>query len=235
MTATNDEQAMYDEPFADLGEGDGLGAPVSALELADAERLADVLDRIDAGGAADLDPREDPTLTALTAAAGQLREAVGGAASTTRFASYRSRSREYVLQRIERERAAKAAASAPARPARGGGIPFPRWNVLSPIASAAAAAVAVLAFVVLTDDGATAPAPAQVASVETPAAAPATPEAATPAATATEQATPVVRRVVHPSARSPTSASPTSSPAPSGPPSPRPPCSWSRTRPRPPG
>lgn len=167
------------DPFDDLTNGelpdDEL---VDGVELADAERFADVLDRIEAGGGVDLDPREDPTLAALTTVSAQLRDTARESTSTPRFESYRARSRDYLLHRIEREREALATAASrePERVERRGvaGIPFLRWNVLSPIASAAAAAVAVLAFVALSGSATLAPvAPEQAAVVDTPAAAPA--------------------------------------------------------------
>ena len=167
---------MHD-PFDDLTNGEQPDELVDGVELADAERFADVLDRIEAGGGVDLDPREDPTLAALTTVSAQLRDTARESTSTPRFDSYRARSRDYLLHRIERERAAQAAPASrePERAERRGvaGIPFLRWNVLTPIASAAAAAVAVLAFVALS--GAETPAPAapeQAAAVDPPAAAP---------------------------------------------------------------
>ena len=182
-------------PFDDLtngdmtdGQADGErldgelldGELVSDTELADAERFAEILDRMDAGGGVDLDPREDPTLAALTTVAAQLQDNARDATSTPRFESYRARSRDYLLGRIERERAAVAASSAPAaEPAREEpsglfSVPFLRWTVLAPVASAAAAAVAVLAFVVATDSGASTPLEPQTAAVvDQPAAQPA--------------------------------------------------------------
>ena len=177
---------MHNEPFDDLRSGDLNGnMPDEALgdellsdaELADAERFAEVLDLLEAGGGVDLDPREDPTLAALTTVAAQLHDNAREATSTPRFASYRVRSRDYLLHRIAREREALAASTRPEPPReerRGvGGIPFLRWNVLSPIASAAAAAVAVLAFVAFTASDTPAPVqPVQAAVVDTPAVAP---------------------------------------------------------------
>ena len=176
----------HNEPFDDLRSGDLNGnKPDEALgdellgdaELADAERFAEVLDLLEAGGGVDLDPREDPTLAALTTVAAQLHDNAREATSTPRFASYRARSRDYLLHRIAREREALAASTRPEpqrEQRRGvGGIPFLRWNVLSPIASAAAAAVAVLAFVAFTASDTPAPVqPVQAAVVDTPAVAP---------------------------------------------------------------
>ncbi len=177
MTNTNQN------PFDDLTNGDMPdelleGDLVSDAELADAERFAEILDRMDAGGGVDLDPREDPTLAALTTVAAQLQDSARDATSTPRFESYRARSRDYLLGRIERERAAVAASAAPAEPAPEEplglfGIPLLRWTVLAPVASAAAAAALVLAFVVATDGGATAPVEPQTAArVDPPAAQP---------------------------------------------------------------
>ena len=173
--------SMHD-PFDDLRNGhhDG-GAEADDLvrdeELAGAERFAEVLDRMAAGGGVDLDPREDPTLAALTTVAAQLDDNAREATSTPRYASYRARSREYLLGRIERERAARHAPQPePAReePSRGFGIPFLRLNVLTPIASAAAAAVAMLALVVFNGNGGdpTPVAPETASVVDRPAAQP---------------------------------------------------------------
>ena len=164
---------MTEMPDNPLGE-----EILDEIELADAERFADALDRIDAGGEPDLDPREDPTLTALAVLTEDLHEVELRATSTPRYASYRARSRNYLLHRIERERMALAAAHAASdrrpdrreEPSRGWGIPFLRLNVLSHFATAAAAAVVVLAFVVMAGGGNTpAPTPQQVATVDTPA------------------------------------------------------------------
>ena len=163
---------MTDMPDNPLGE-----EILDEIELADAERFADALDRIDAGGEPDLDPREDPTLTALAVLTEDLHEVELRATSTARYASYRARSRDYLLHRVERERMALAAAHAASdrrpdrrdEPSRGWGIPFLRLNVLSHFATAAAAAVVVLAFVVMAAGGNTpAAAPEQVAAVDTP-------------------------------------------------------------------
>lgn len=167
---------MHD-PFDDLTNGEMPDELVDGVELADAERFGEVLDRIEAGGGVDLDPREDPTLAALTTVSAQLRDTARESTSTPRFESYRARSRDYLLHRIQREREALAAPASrePEREHRRGvaGIPFLRWNVLSPIASAAAAAVAVLAFVAFSGGNTLAPvAPEQAAVIDTPAVAP---------------------------------------------------------------
>ena len=168
---------MHDDMLNDDLLGDEI---LDDAELAGAERFADALDRIEAGAEADLDPREDPTLTTLMVLTEELHDTEQRATATPRYASYRTRSRDYLLHRLERERAAAAAAAqheqerARAAQREDGsiwGIPFLRWNVLTPIASAAAAAVAVLAVVIATDTGAVAPVtPDQVAAIETPAA-----------------------------------------------------------------
>ncbi len=172
MTNTHD-------PFDDLQNGNQADFDdaelVSDEELTEALRFAEVLERLEAGGGTDLDPREDPTLAALTTVATQLHDHADNATSTSRYSSYRTRSRDYLLTRIERERAAKAPQPEPAaeEPSRGFGIPFLRLNVLTHFASAAAAAVVVLAFVVMAGGSdAPAPEPAQVAVVDPPAAQP---------------------------------------------------------------
>ena len=134
------------------------------LELVDAERFADALETIEAGAEPDLDPREDPTLTSLASLASEIRDVERFAAETPRFESYRTRSRAYVLRSTERP-APVAVLEEPRR----SGIPFLRWSFLAPVASAAAAAVAVLAFVALQQDSPAAqPAGQQVAAVESP-------------------------------------------------------------------
>lgn len=194
-------------PFDDLTNGDMPdelldGDLVSDEELADAERFAEIIDLMDAGGGVDLDPREDPTLAALTTVAAQLRDSSREATSTPRFESYRARSRDYLLGRIERERAAVAASAAPPEPAREEprglfGVPFLRWTVLAPVASAAAAAAAVLAFVVATDSGAPAPLEPQTAAVVEPAPVqPVVTDDADDAADERDAVEPVVREVL---------------------------------------
>ena len=138
----------------------------TALDLAEAERFADALERLEASGEVGLDPREDPTLTALTDLAAGLRGAAERAAAGPRFASYRVRSRASLLHRLA------GGSAAPRRAAHAHPLPFPlRWNVLSPIASAAAAAVLVLALVAL-QRGGSEPAPAPAVAVQPEAAAP---------------------------------------------------------------
>ncbi len=151
----------------------------TALDLAEAERFADALERLEASGEAGLDPREDPTLTALTDLAAGLRGAAERAAAGPRFASYRVRSRASLLHRLA------GGSAAPRRAAHAHPLPFPlRWNVLSPIASAAAAAVLVLALVAL-QRGGSGPAPAAPAVAVPPeAAAPLAAPAPAPAAPA---------------------------------------------------
>ena len=167
---------MHDDMLNDDMLGDEI---LDDAELAGAERFADALDRIEAGAEAGLDPREDPTLTALMVLTEELHDTEQRATATPRYASYRTRSRDYLLHRLERERAAAAAAAqheqerARAAQREDGsiwGIPFLRWNVLTPIASAAAAAVAVLAVVIATDTGAVAPVTPDQAAIEAPAA-----------------------------------------------------------------
>ena len=120
----------------------------------DAERFAEALEAVEAGGEADLDPREDPTLAALARLAAQVGEAAGRATATARFGSYRARARSAVLHRVARERAAAGAS----RPRRLPGLPVFRLSFLAPAAVAAAAAAIALAFVALQQGGASAPA-----------------------------------------------------------------------------
>ncbi len=119
------------------------------FELVEAERFAQALDAIEALAEPDLDPREDPTLFSLAALAAELYDTEQTATRSPRFESYRERSRTYVLNRLGARRAAQRVDdSAPREDPK----PFFifRWNVLTPVFSAAAAAVLVLAFVVAT-------------------------------------------------------------------------------------
>ena len=185
----------------------------TAIDLAEAERFADALDRLEERGEAGLDPREDPTLTALTDLAAGMRGAAERAAAAPRFASYRVRSRASLLHRLALARgdAAPRRAPEPARAAHP--LPFPlRWNVLSPIASAAAAAAIVLALVAL-QRGEPAPSPAVTAVPRSEAPAPAAPpaDADTPAPAA-EGAAPAAATPAPPAAAIPSGDVPLGAP-----------------------
>ena len=139
------------------------------FEMAEAERFAQALEAIEALAEPDLDPREDPTLFSLAALAAEIHDAEQAATQMSSFKSYCERSRTYVLNRLGARQAAQRVDD---RAARDDGQPFFifRWNVLAPIASAAASAVLVLAFVVMQSDGAPAQTVAAVApAVEQPA------------------------------------------------------------------
>lgn len=99
-------------------------------ETADALRLADVLERVEAGRAPDLDPTEDPALTDLLLTAMRARAELGTVGDERSFQSFRGRSRAAILHSLE-------------RPAKV--VPFYRRSrILAPIAAAAAAAAIVL-------------------------------------------------------------------------------------------
>ena len=139
------------------------------FEMAEAERFAQALEAIEALAEPDLDPREDPTLFSLAALAAEIHDAEQAATQMSSFKSYCERSRTYVLNRLGARQAAQRVDD---RAARDDGQPFFifRWNVLAPIASAAASAVLVLAFVVMQSDGTPAQTVAAVApAVEQPA------------------------------------------------------------------
>ncbi len=121
-------------------------------EMAEAERFAEALEAIEALAEPDLDPREDPTLFSLAALAAEIHDAEQAATQTSSFKSYCERSRTYVLNRLGARRVSEQVKD---KASRDDGQPFFifRWNVLAPIASAAASAVLVLAFVVMQPDG----------------------------------------------------------------------------------
>ena len=134
------------------------------LELVDAQRLAEAIEQLEAGTDPDLDPREDPSLSALVALAAEIRDVEEIATDGQRYRSYRERSRDHVLRRIGRKALAPetlpATIALPQSPRAlvvvaepwQRRIPFLHWSYLAPIASAAAAAVAVLAFIAAQPD-----------------------------------------------------------------------------------
>ena len=122
------------------------------IELVDAQRLAEALERLEAGIEPDLDPREDPSLSALVALAAEIRDVEELATDSQRYRSYRPRSRDHVLRRVEhatipRETMPTALVPVVVAEPRRRRVPFLHWSYLAPVASAAAAAVAVLAFI----------------------------------------------------------------------------------------
>ncbi len=119
------------------------------FELVEAERFSQALDAIEALAEPDLDPREDPTLFSLAALAAELYDTEQTATRSPRFESYRERSRTYVLNRLGARRAAQRVDDSVPREDPKPFFIF-RWNVLTPVFSAAAAAVLVLAFVAAT-------------------------------------------------------------------------------------
>ena len=147
------------------------------IELVDAQRLAEALERLEAGIEPDLDPREDPSLSALVALAAEIRDVEELATDTQRYRSYRPRSRDHVLRRVGREAIPRETLPAEIMPTalvpvvvdepRQRRIRFLHWSYLAPVASAAAAAVAVLAFIAAQPDRADGPAGGeQAAAVE---------------------------------------------------------------------
>lgn len=105
-------------------------------DTVDALRLADVLDRVEAGHAPDLDPTEDPVLSHLLTTAMRVRSEFGAVRDEHAFHSFHTRSRAAILHSLE-------------RPAKSSKIvPFYRRpRILAPFAAvAAAAAIAISAF-----------------------------------------------------------------------------------------
>lgn len=109
-------------------------------ERLEARRLADALDAVEEGRDPEVDAREDPELFSLLATAEAVRTTWRAAAPEPARAG---RLRSSLLGSAER-----AAEPEPARPARV--VPlYRRWSVLSPVASAAAAAVITFAITTL--------------------------------------------------------------------------------------
>ena len=100
-------------------------------DAADAMRLADVLDRVEAGRVPDLDPTEDPALTGLLRTAIRVRAELGTIDDKRAFQSFHTRSRGAILHALDRPTKI---------------VPFYRRSrALAPIA-AMAAAVAIAVF-----------------------------------------------------------------------------------------
>ena len=100
----------------------------------DAQRLAEVLERVESGRAPDLDPTDDPALSQLLITAMRIRSELGTIQDDHAFSSFRSRSRSAILHSLERPSNV---------------VPFSRHSrILAPFAAAAAAAaIALTAFV----------------------------------------------------------------------------------------
>lgn len=75
--------------------------PENAAAYADALRLADALERADAGRTVDIDAREDPALAGLLATAQEIRGPIADATETQAFRSFHHRSRAAILHALE--------------------------------------------------------------------------------------------------------------------------------------
>ena len=111
--------------------------PQDAAALADAVRLADALERDEAGLAVDLDPTEDPALAALIALAQQMRGPIAQATDPQSFHSFHHRSRAAILHALEEEERAPAVTAFRPRASR-------LWFSLAGAAAAAAIGLAIL-------------------------------------------------------------------------------------------
>ena len=112
--------------------GGFLPGDADAVETADALRLAEILERVEAGDAPDLDPTEDPSLADLLVTATRARLELGTVGDERAFRSFHTRSRAAILHTLE---------------PRSKVVPFTRRaRVLAPFAAvAAAAAIAISA------------------------------------------------------------------------------------------
>ena len=111
-------------------------------ELLVALRLAEALDRVEAGRPSGLDAVEDPELTGLVRAATLLRGELRGAGDGHAYHSFRARSRAAVLHALES--APESASTVETAPARI--LPFYRRSaIVRPFAAVAAAAAIVVA------------------------------------------------------------------------------------------
>ena len=133
---------MTDDARGDSMTGSFLPQDADAVEAAEAMRLADVLDRVEAGHAPDLDPTEDPALSRLLVTATRVRFELGAVRDERAFRSFHTRSRTAILHALEpRPKVVPFPYS--------GHAPFGRWrrtSVLAPFAAvAAAAAIAISA------------------------------------------------------------------------------------------
>ena len=115
---------------------------VDDYEAIEARRLAEAVDALEAGADPGIDPREDPELSAQIKTVSALRELHHEATQQPSFAAYIRRSGAFIKQQLRREHAPQPVAERP--------VPFFfRWSVLTPVASAAAAAAIILAIVTL--------------------------------------------------------------------------------------
>lgn len=78
--------------------------PEDAASLDYALRLADALDRAEAGLAVDIDPTEDPALAGLIAVAHDMRGPIAQATDTQSFRSFHHRSRAAIIHALEQDR-----------------------------------------------------------------------------------------------------------------------------------
>jgi hypothetical protein len=144
MTERHDDEMTSDSDMTGVDMTDVDMTDVAmAEETVEVRRFADSLAALEAGRELDIDPSEDPELSELVVTSLAVTNTIHAATATPRFESYRYRSRAAILGRLY-----------PANP-----TPEPRhfwqrrWlNFLAPVASAAAAAVLTLAFVIATDD-----------------------------------------------------------------------------------
>lgn len=117
---------MRDEGTAGLA-GEFLPGDPEAVE---AHRLAEVLARVEAGHAPDVDPTEDPALASLLSIATRARAEMGTLSDERAFHSFHARSRAAILHSLE-------------RPAQV--VPFRRRaSIAAPFAAVAAAAAIVI-------------------------------------------------------------------------------------------
>ncbi|MFA7249343.1 MAG: hypothetical protein WC273_06870 [Dehalococcoidia bacterium] len=101
-------------------------------DTVDALRLADALERVEAGGSPGLDPTEDPALSHLLVTATRVRAELGAINDEHAFRSFHTRSRAAILHSLEHPASQERQAQV---------VPFyRRTRILAPFAAAAAAA-----------------------------------------------------------------------------------------------
>src|SRR5688572_25781304 len=92
-----------------------LDFPLDGGELLDALRLAEALERVEAGYPSGVDRIEDPALAGLVDTASQLRAELGSASRGQAFLSFRARSRAAVLHALDGAPASAGAVPTPIR------------------------------------------------------------------------------------------------------------------------
>src|SRR5690349_15014095 len=98
--------AFDDDVLSDETLLDEMLLDDAPFEAAEVQRLADLLEALDAGEPPAVNGREDPELAALVSTTALLRQHIADATGSASFESYHARSRAYILHTLESDDAA---------------------------------------------------------------------------------------------------------------------------------